>query len=149
VRYRTEPPRASIYGTGSHKYYGENPPPGAQIFFALAKKPEKISLKVLDYAGETVRELEAKPEPGLQRVAWDLRRTPTNPAPGAGGPGGGGRPGGGGGGRRFGGPFGAGAPPGMYRVVLTVDGKDYTQGLRLEGDPTQVPQILADDDDDD
>jgi photosystem II stability/assembly factor-like uncharacterized protein len=171
VRYRQEPPRASIYGTGSKKFYGENPPAGAQIYYALAKKPEKISLKVVDYAGETVRELEAKAEPGLQRVPWDLRRTPTNPPPETGGAGGGarqgGRPGGGGGGlggaaggpgaaggagggRRFGGGFGGPpAAPGMYRVVLTVDGKDYLQGLRVEGDPTQPAPIIADDDDDD
>jgi hypothetical protein len=32
--------------------------------------------------------------------------------------------------------------------VLTVDGKDYTQGLRVEGDPTQPAPILAEDDDD-
>jgi len=28
------------------------------------------------------------------------------------------------------------APPGQYRVVLTVDRKEQTQGLRVENDPT-------------
>ena len=28
------------------------------------------------------------------------------------------------------------APPGQYRVVLTVDRKEQSQGLRVENDPT-------------
>jgi hypothetical protein len=37
----------------------------------------------------------------------------------------------------------------MYRLVLTVDGKDYIQSIRVEGDPTQAPPMIAEDDDDD
>jgi len=41
------------------------------------------------------------------------------------------------------------APPGMYRIVLTVDGKEHTQGLRLENDPLlKTPSIIAEDDED-
>ncbi len=144
VRWRNEPPRGSIYGTGSRKFVGENPPPGAQIYYSLGKKPQAVTLKVLDYTGAVVRELEAKAEPGLHKVSWDLRRAPQGGQP-AGQPGGRGGRGGRGG---AGGPNAA--PPGMYRVVLTVDGKEYTTGLKVEGDPgQQVPFVTEDDDDDD
>jgi hypothetical protein len=36
----------------------------------------------------------------------------------------------------------------MYRVVLTVDGKEHAQALRLENDPLlKSPTIIADDED--
>jgi photosystem II stability/assembly factor-like uncharacterized protein len=35
------------------------------------------------------------------------------------------------------------ATPGMYRVVLTVDGQEHTQGLRIEADPTLPPPVVA------
>jgi hypothetical protein len=54
--------------------------------------------------------------------------------------------------RRFpGGGFGGRpVPPGMYRVVLSVDGQDYTQDLRVEADPS-APNgvIIADEDEED
>jgi photosystem II stability/assembly factor-like uncharacterized protein len=55
-----------------------------------------------------------------------------------------GRQGGGGFGRRS---FGPPAPPGTYRVVLTVDGKEYTQNLRVEGEATAQGPIIAPDND--
>ncbi len=122
TRWRSEPERGSAYGTGSRLFVGENPPAGAQIYFALSKKAEKgVSLKVVDFTGQTVNTLKPKNEPGLQRVIWDLTR-------------------GGGIGPRRGGGY---AAPGMYRVVLTVDGKDYAQSLRVEVDPTIATTTLA------
>ena len=35
----------------------------------------------------------------------------------------------------------------MYRVVLTVDGKEYTQALRVEADPNLPPALIATDGD--
>jgi hypothetical protein len=35
------------------------------------------------------------------------------------------------------------AVPGMYRVVLTVDGQEFTQSLRIEADPTMPPPAVA------
>jgi S1-C subfamily serine protease/photosystem II stability/assembly factor-like uncharacterized protein len=64
---------------------------------------------------------------------------------GRGGPGGPGGPGGGGGfggGGRGGGGGARLAAPGTYRVVLTVDGKEYTEEIRLVSDPN-LP-ILSD-----
>jgi len=37
-------------------------------------------------------------------------------------------------------------PAGTYRVVLTVDGQEQSQGLRVEVDPLASPQITADED---
>jgi hypothetical protein len=37
----------------------------------------------------------------------------------------------------------ADVPAGQYRVVLTVDGKDYSQGLRVEADPSGVTTAIA------
>lgn len=39
--------------------------------------------------------------------------------------------------------------PGMYRVVLNVDGQEFSQGLRVEADPTQPGPIITSDGDDD
>src|SRR5262249_28287247 len=50
-----------------------------------------------------------------------------------------------------GGGFGGGRPvqPGMYRVVLSVDGQDYTQDLRVEADPSAPNGVIIADDDED
>jgi photosystem II stability/assembly factor-like uncharacterized protein len=190
VRWRNAP----SHGRTIRRFEGQNPAVGAVIDYALAKKADKISLKVLDVDGAVVNELRASGGTGLHRVVWNLGRTP---APGAGGgPRGGGgfgpRGGGGGGGRGAGsaagaaaprgGPGGAAAaaaggagppgggesetaiaepvpqrrfgflgrvqtvPPGLYRIVLNVDGKDYTQIIRVEPDPN-IPlaeQLIAD-----
>jgi len=137
MRWRREPTRGTPYGSGNHRFAGENPPAGAQIYYSLCKKAEKVQLKIVDYAGRTVRELPVKKEQtaaGLHCVAWDLGRGPS----GTRGPGGPGR------GQRQ-----TPAPPGMYRVVLTVDGKEHTQDLRVENDPLlKSPTIIAEDEDD-
>ncbi len=95
-----------------------------------------MSLKIVDYTGKTVRELPAKGDTGLHRVSWDL-------ASGGGGPNRG---------RGQNPQRGRGqnaAPPGMYRVVLTVDGKEHTQGLRVENDPLlKSTNIIAEEDED-
>jgi photosystem II stability/assembly factor-like uncharacterized protein len=180
VRWITEP----RHGGTNRRFVGENPPPGAQIYYSVAKKPDKISLSVVDYAGKTVRELRASGEPGLHRVSWDLSmRSPRPPrggaaaAPGSQGtepgaragrrasqaagvqaapgqpaagqatqeqPAGGRRAGGRGGFGRGG--FGARpVAPGTYRVVLTVDGEQFMQPLRVEADPAAPQGLIASD----
>jgi photosystem II stability/assembly factor-like uncharacterized protein len=124
VRWRREPQRGTVYGSGHRDYFGQNPAPGGQIYYALAKKAGKIQLAVQDVAGRTLVKLQASPEPGLHRVTWDLRG-PAGPPPAglmillprAAGP----------------------VPAGQYRVVLSVDGTDYAQGLTVENDPTLPP----------
>ena len=126
-----------------------------QIHYSLTKKADKATIKILDYTGKTVREMPGKTEPGLHLVPWDMTGQSTRQRqPGSGrGQGGAQRyapfaavtgpmllavlppPRGGGGQIR--------AVPGMYRVVLTVDGQEYNQGLRIEADPTMPPPIVA------
>jgi photosystem II stability/assembly factor-like uncharacterized protein len=137
--WHSEPAKgSSIYGNGSRKFVGENPAPGAQIFYSLSQKAQKVNLKVLDFASKTVWETtNAKTDAGLQHVSWNLRRG------GAGG-GRGGRGGGGGfGGGGRGGFGGAPVSAGMYRVVLTVDGTEFSQGLKVEIDPALAGTSFA------
>ena len=117
-----------------------------------------MTLKVVDFAGKTVRELAAPAEAGLHRV--DLEPDPRHRARG-GGRGGAGaaavpargraagrasrpnsprRPPAGGGRGGFG---GRPVSPGTYRVVLTVDGKELAQALRVEADPDAPASLLA------
>ncbi len=148
MRWRTEPTRGTPYGAGNRRFAGENPPSGAQIYYSLSAKASRLQLQVLDYTGRVVRTLEAKNEPGLQRASWNLVREPGAegglfgrvrdllPLTGPSLLGGATPP------RRRG---ASPAPPGMYRVVLTVDGQTYTQGLRLENDPAlETMDLYAD-----
>lgn len=143
IRYRTEPAR----GGTTRRYTGESVPFGANIYFNLGKPAEKVSLKIVDAKGETVSELSRIPkEAGLHKVTWTLTRTATNLLGGMfeGTGGGGGRRNQGGGGGGAGGPgagFGRVVPPGIYGVVLTVDGKEIKQTIQVVGDPN-IPDSL-------
>jgi len=130
VRWRAEPARGAVLGGGSRRFVGQNPPTGAQLYYALGKKADKIKLKVVDFTGATARELKVSGEPGLHRVTWDLTRFSLRGI----GP------------RRQ--PFAEAVAPGMYRVILTVNGTDFVQSMRVERDPTlpamtpaEVPQV--------
>lgn len=125
IIWRREPSRGSI---GLRAFEGENPPSGAQIYYSLSRQPASIALSIEDSEGNVLRELEAANTPGLHRVEWDLRRAPQQGQ--AGGPAGG-RGGGGGGGRGR----TAAVNPGIYRVVLVVDGQRSTQNLEIHADP--------------
>jgi photosystem II stability/assembly factor-like uncharacterized protein len=52
---------------------GENPPYGADLNFSLPAADAHASISILDSKGETVRKLEVKGRPGINRVWWDLR----------------------------------------------------------------------------
>lgn len=141
VRWHREPPRGTPYGAGSSRFAGENPPSGAQVYYSLTKKAKKVQVRIVDFMGKTIREIPAKGDVGLHRLSWDLSGAPVSTGP----------------------PTGmdvilpftsyglmatlesqlarlrprgnVATPPGMYRVVLSVDGQDYIQALRLESDP--------------
>jgi hypothetical protein len=97
-----------------------------------------VNLAILDAAGKTVRTLTGSADAGLNRMWWNLRFNPTdtmrlrNSPPYAPditeGPEGW---------RRAPGEqtISLLAPPGTYTVKLTVDGKDYTQPLKILKDP--------------
>ncbi len=142
VRWRQEPQTGSPFGAGARRFIGENPPQGVQIYYALARKADKIALKILDYAGKPVGELKPAADAGLHVLPWNMimrvdQRPAARPAR---------RPTG----RRTGPRQARGgrlqlAPPGMYRVILTVDGTEYAQSVRIESDPTLVPNLIAQD----
>lgn len=118
---------------------GQNPPYGASIQYYLKSVPQSdVKIAILDASGRTVRTLAGAKQTGLNRIYWDLRFTPTKEirlrtppeyAP-----------------EIENGPEGwrpalgiqrisAVAPPGMYTIKLTIDGKDYSQPLRVIKDP--------------
>jgi hypothetical protein len=167
IRWRLQPSARSPYSSAERAFVGQNPPTGTAIEYYLGKKAEKVSVKIVDVSGKTVytfdnaqggqgggrfggggggrfgqgqgQQAPAVPltAAGMHHLQWSL--VGTRPA-GAGGPGGGG-PGGGGGGR---GGFGApGVQPGQYRVVLTVDDKEYSQPVLVEADPNSPRDVIA------
>jgi len=69
VRWRSEPAR----GRTNRRFTGQNPAPGAQIYYSLPQKAEKVALKIVDISGATVREFQPKKDAGFYRLAWDLR----------------------------------------------------------------------------
>ncbi len=118
---------------------GQNPPYGASIQYYLKSVPQSdVKIAILDASGRTVRTLTGAKQSGLNRIYWDLRFTPTKEirlrtppeyAP-----------------EIENGPEGwrpalgiqrisAFAPPGMYTIKMTVDGKDYSQPLKVIKDP--------------
>ncbi|MFL6183195.1 MAG: hypothetical protein ACJ73J_12940, partial [Actinomycetes bacterium] len=157
MRWRSEP----AHGRTNRRFSGQNPTIGAQLYYSVPKTAEKVSLKIIDIAGNTLRELPGKKEAGLNRITWDLRpvarsappttqpnrmpttrsaRSTTRPAnagfasrssgEGSGAPQ-----------QRFAGlpPV----PPGSYRIVLNVDGKEFAQTLRVDADPVVAESTMA------
>ncbi len=128
VRWRLLP----ATGGTNRRFVGQNPLPGAQLDYSLTAPADKVTLKVVDIDGKVMREAKGPTGPGLHRVTWDLSRpfTKTAPKQGAGK------------GRFPGLGTAPQAPPGDYRVVLTVDGQEFAQRFRVEADPN-VPRSAA------
>jgi photosystem II stability/assembly factor-like uncharacterized protein len=140
------PARFTRYGLGDKEFKAPNPPAGALISYALPekmapdeeaktegadaqkaeKKPERVTLEILDGTGRLVRSVKKLGlEKGLNRVAWDLRYDPPFPRKEADeGPSEFGPP--------PGGPY---ALPGTYTARLTVDGKAYEKPVVVRVDP--------------
>ena len=147
---------------GQKTWRADNPPDGAMLTYYLkTQPPSEVTMTITDNSGRVVRKMNRIPdEPGINRVAWDLRYDPT--------PGGIGGGRGGGGGRGAGAAaatdtslaalrarrraaaddnagdapeegFGAsGAPfvlPGEYTATLLADGKKYTSNVSVKLDP--------------
>ncbi|MBX9584005.1 MAG: PDZ domain-containing protein [Gemmataceae bacterium] len=129
VRWKVGAGGESPYSATVRKFYGTNPDRRAALEYALTKPAKELSLKVVDVTGQTVRTFGNAPkEAGFHRQAWDLTRA-------GGGPGGQGRgPGGGG--------LASVVPAGSYRLVLTVDGKEYSQPVVVENDPNADPKAV-------
>jgi photosystem II stability/assembly factor-like uncharacterized protein len=60
------------------KFRGENPQSGAFIHFYLKSKPPgKVMMEIQDPAGKRRASVRVSPEPGLNKVRWDMRFPPT------------------------------------------------------------------------
>jgi photosystem II stability/assembly factor-like uncharacterized protein len=132
VYWRPEPRR----GGAGQRFVGDNGESNAVITYSLTRPARSILLEVTDASGEVIQRLDPKPEPGMHRVVWDLRRMPD---PGA--VAGGGAPGGPGGGRFGGGGFRGGfgggrlVASGTYTARLRVDGELLTKAFEVKTDP--------------
>jgi photosystem II stability/assembly factor-like uncharacterized protein len=114
VRWKIESGREFAYSVDVRKFYGKNPEWGAGIDYLVAQPAKKLTLKVQDVSGATVWDYEEeKVEAGFHRQNWPLTRS-------------------GGGVIRA----------GEYRVVLTVDGKEFTQKVVVENDPHADPKAI-------
>lgn len=127
VMWRSQPSRGI---SGVRVYQGENPRPGATIFYSLGKEAKEVTLKVTELDGTLVRELEPDgTTPGMHSEVWDLRmQTQEGENQGQ---------------QRFGRGRGRQANPGTYRVVLSVDGTEHTATLRIVGDPAYPSDFLS------
>jgi hypothetical protein len=105
----------------------ENPPVGANFYYYLKAEAKNAKLTIKDLEGNLINEVTGSGKKGLQKVFWGLTRRVDHAQqqPGMMGPGGGQR-----GGR---------APQvdaGVYKVTLTVDGKDFeTKKVTVSPDP--------------
>src|SRR5205807_2426516 len=113
--------REGMFRTGTRHFVGQNPPRNASFDFTLAKKADKLSLKIFDLHGNLVRDLDVakEKEPGIHRIAWDLiaggapkedKKPPFTP-------------------------YGQPVKPGNYRVMLNADGVEHARILTVEADP--------------
>lgn len=96
----------------------------ANIDFLLAAEGRSVAVEVLDRAGDVVRRLGdgRSMKPGVHRVRWDLRYAGAHTFPGMV--------------LRSANPArGPWAPPGTYRVRLTVDGQARERELQVLKDP--------------
>jgi photosystem II stability/assembly factor-like uncharacterized protein len=127
--------------TGNKNFRGENAPRGTAIAYWLKAVPAgDVRLTITDLAsGEVFRTLDATKFQGLNRIQWDLCSDAREVQPGQGGRGFGGFGGGCGGGGRGGGGGGQQGPPrvatlagpGLYRVTLSVGGKEYSHNVAV------------------
>ncbi len=107
--------------SGDRRYVAADPTSSAEIYFHLKEEVKSLTLEVLNKAGESAAKLQARNEPGLQKVQWNPR--------GGGRGGRGGRFGGGRGGR---GGQQAAAPPGTYTVVLKAGDEEHRREITIK-----------------
>jgi len=72
IRWQSDPSR----GRTNRRFVGSNPAGGAQLWYALPTKAERVTLRIEDIEGRVVRELRGATDAGLNRAAWDLVQSP-------------------------------------------------------------------------
>jgi len=116
------------------RFHAENHPDGAVVVYALSDDAEEVTLTIRDADGDELLTLASADlgddtsSDGLHRVAWDLRRWPSDEEMAA-QEGCGGR-GGGGGGRGRGNQIHR-VDIGVYQLTLTMDGQETNRTLRV------------------
>jgi S1-C subfamily serine protease/photosystem II stability/assembly factor-like uncharacterized protein len=126
IRWRTGVGGESPYSSTDRKFVGTNPSRGVSLDYVLKAPAKEVSLKVLDINGKTVRAFTSpKKTAGLHRVNWDMNRGATSAVRGPGGAGGG------------------AVSPGIYRVVLIVDGVEFSQPVQVEIDPNAPKDLIV------
>ncbi|MDA0313655.1 MAG: hypothetical protein O2992_16315, partial [Gemmatimonadetes bacterium] len=137
-----------VFRLGGWPFWGDiysaaNPPDGAIVRYWLAAEAEDVTVKILSPTGQTLRELEASGDAGLNQVIWDMREeAPVSVPPQAGGGRGGGG-GGGGGGRGGGAPNGPLVLPGTYLVQLEAADQVVQQEVTVRLDPRAETNMTA------
>ena len=117
IRWKLNPGSDFPYSIPDRKFVGQNPTRGAAFDYHLPTNAKEATLKILDVNGRQIREFRTIPRgAGLHRVTWDLSGAPN--ARGS-------------------------ARAGVYSVVLTVDGKEFKQTLRVELDPNASKDIAS------
>ncbi|MBC7790284.1 MAG: hypothetical protein H7Z74_10095 [Anaerolineae bacterium] len=130
-----------VYGEGdTETSRGQNPPPGAIIYYWLPQVPDSstyVTLEFMDASGAVVRKLTSEKQKaveapgaqapkalsatrGLNRAVWDLRRENISRVPGI---------------LLLGSPQGYRVPAGTYSVRLTAGRTLLTQPLQVASDP--------------
>ncbi len=140
IRERREVP-------GNKVWQGTNAPEGTALAYYLKSPASDVKLTITDLAtGQLFRTMEVTGTAGLHRMQWDLCSDPREVDPsqgfaafGGGGGGGvcrgGGRGGfGGGGGQQGPRTVSMRAGAGLYKVTLTVNGKEYTKNVSVVDD---------------
>ena len=151
VAWLTDRTRAQSLG-GQRGFTGENAPRGTTInYYLKAPAVSDVKITITDASGQVVTTIDGPKNAGVNRVSWTLTRGNAGGGRGAGGGGGAGAAlpaniqnmtpaqldslrtafaaqGGGFGGGRGG---GGGVTPGLYRVTLSVNGKDYTKTIEV------------------
>ena len=115
VRWAYKPSR----GGTNQRFVGQNPSRGANIYYSLPEDVKDLSVKIHDFAGREIASLQirdANKKAGLHRAVWPLTQR----------------------GRR-----GQLVSPGTFKVTLTVDDKEYTQGVRVIADPESRTEPFA------
>ncbi len=113
------------HGSSGRQFVGQNPPPGAHIYYSLPQKAAKVTLEFQDVEGKKIAEMTGPTTPGLHRVTWSTRAATARP-----------------------GVLPPLVPAGTYRVVLNVDGQTQVRGFSIEGDPVPERSLRAEEEDD-